>query len=70
MWAQVIVIIYLFPYTVGHHGVHEVVIVHLHARDDIAISFDLAIETAQYYGITQKETEKIAEEISTTVRDN
>ena len=40
------------------------------SEDDSAISFDLAIETAQYYGITQTEAEKIVEEISTTVRDN
>ena len=40
------------------------------SEDESAISFDLAIETAQYYGITQKEAEKIVKEISTTVRDN
>jgi serine/threonine-protein kinase HipA len=40
------------------------------SEDESAISFDLAIETAQYYGITQTEAEKIVEEISTTVRDN
>jgi serine/threonine-protein kinase HipA len=40
------------------------------SEDDSRISFDLAIETAQYYGITQTEAEKIVEEISTTVRDN
>ena len=37
------------------------------SEDDSAISFDLAIETAQYYGITQKEAEKIVEVISKTV---
>ena len=40
------------------------------SEDDSAISFDLAIETAQYYGITQKEAEKIVEDIAKTVRDN
>ena len=39
-------------------------------EDDSAISFDLAIEAAQYYGISQKEAEKIVNEISTTVRGN
>lgn len=35
-----------------------------------AISFELAIETAQYYGINKKAAEKIVTEISTVVRDN
>ena len=48
----------------------EVIIIHLHIRDDSAIPFDLAIETAQYYGITKKEAEKIVGDISTTIRDN
>ena len=40
------------------------------SEDDSAISFDLAIETAQYYGITQKDAEKIVEDIAKTVREN
>lgn len=40
------------------------------SEDDSAISFDLAIETAQYYGINLKESDKIVDEISTTVRNN
>ena len=40
------------------------------SEDDSTISFDLAIETAQYYGITQKEAEKIVEDIAKTVREN
>jgi len=40
------------------------------SEDESAISFDLAIETAQYYGLSQKEAEKIVDEISTIVRDN
>ena len=40
------------------------------SEGESAISFDLAIETAQYYGLSQKEAEKIVKEISTTVRDN
>jgi len=39
-------------------------------ENESTISFDLAIETAQYYGLSQKETEKIVDEISTIVRDN
>lgn len=40
------------------------------SEDDSAISFELAIETAQYYGINKKAAEKIVTEISTVVRDN
>ena len=40
------------------------------SEDESVISFDLAIETAQYYGLSQNEAEKIVDEISTTVRDN
>ena len=40
------------------------------SEDDSRISFGLAIETAQYYGIAQKEAKKIVDEISTIVRDN
>ena len=40
------------------------------SENESTISFDLAIETAQYYGLSQKEAEKIVEEISTIVRDN
>lgn len=40
------------------------------SEDDSAISFDLAIETAKFYGITQKEAEKIVGEISTIVGNN
>ena len=40
------------------------------SEDDSTISFELAIETAQYYGLSQKEADKIVTEISSTVRDN
>lgn len=40
------------------------------SEDDSTISFDLAIETAQYYGITEKEATKIVETICATVREN
>lgn len=40
------------------------------SEDDSSIDFDLAIETARYYGITQKEAERIVKEIATTVREN
>ena len=39
------------------------------SEDESTVSFDLAIETAQYYGLSQKEAEKIVDEISITVRD-
>ena len=40
------------------------------SEDDSSIDFDLAISTAEYYGITETEAETIVEEISTTVREN
>jgi serine/threonine-protein kinase HipA len=40
------------------------------SEDDSSIDFDLAIETAEYYGISRKEAEKIVKEISATVREN
>ena len=40
------------------------------SEDDSSIDFDLAISTAEYYGISETEAEKIVEEISATVRDN
>jgi serine/threonine-protein kinase HipA len=40
------------------------------SEDDSTIDFDLAVETAQYYGITRKEAEKVVAEISATVREN
>lgn len=40
------------------------------SEDDSSIDFDLAIDTAQYYGITEKEAERIVTEISSTVREN
>jgi len=40
------------------------------SEDDSRIDFDLAVSTAEYYGISNKEAEAIAKEISATVRDN
>ena len=40
------------------------------SEDDSSISFDLAIETAEYYGITQKEAVKMVNQISKVVREN
>ncbi|MGN1025932.1 MAG: type II toxin-antitoxin system HipA family toxin [Faecousia sp.] len=40
------------------------------SEDDSTISFDLAIETAAYYGITRKEAEKMVNQISKVVREN
>ena len=40
------------------------------SEDDSSIDFDLAIDTAEYYGISEKEAERIVKEISTTVREN
>lgn len=40
------------------------------SEDDSTISFDLAIETAEYYGITRKEAEKMVNQISKLVREN
>ena len=40
------------------------------SEEDSSINFDLAIDTAEYYGISDNEAKKITEEISATVRDN
>ena len=40
------------------------------SEEDSTIDFDLAIDTAEYYGISDKEAKRIVEEISATVRDN
>lgn len=40
------------------------------SEEDNTIDFDLAIDTAGYYGISDKEAKKIVEEISANVRDN
>lgn len=40
------------------------------SEDDSTIDFDLAIETARYYGLTEKEAERIVKEIAATVREN
>ena len=40
------------------------------SEDDSTISFELAIDTAEYYGISRKEAQKMVAEISATVRDN
>ena len=39
-------------------------------KDENSIVFVLAILTAEYYGITEKEAEKIVKAISTTVKEN
>ena len=40
------------------------------SEEDSTIDFDLAIDTAEYYGISDKEAKKIVEEISAAVRSN
>lgn len=40
------------------------------SEEDSAIDFGLAIDTAEYYGISDKEAKKITEEISAAVRSN
>lgn len=40
------------------------------SEDDSSISFDLAVETAEYYGITRREAEKMVHQISKVVREN
>ena len=40
------------------------------SEEDNTIDFDLAIDTAEYYGISDKEAIKITKEISAAVRDN
>ena len=40
------------------------------SEEDSTIDFDLAIDTAEYYGISDKEAKKITEEISAAVRSN
>ena len=40
------------------------------SEDDSSINFDLAIDTAEYYGISEKEAEIIVKDISTIVREN
>lgn len=40
------------------------------SEEDSTIDFDLAIDTAEYYGISDKEAKKIVEKISAAVRSN
>jgi serine/threonine-protein kinase HipA len=40
------------------------------SEDDSSIDFELAISTAEYYGISNKEAKKYVKEISTTVAEN
>jgi len=40
------------------------------SEDDSTISFELAIDTAEYYGISKREAQKMIEEIAVTVRSN
>lgn len=40
------------------------------SEEDNTIDFDLAVDTAEYYGISNNEAKKIAEEISIVVRNN
>ena len=40
------------------------------SEEDSTIDFDLAIDTAEYYGISDMEAKKITEEISAAVRSN
>lgn len=40
------------------------------SEDDSSIDFDLAIDTAAYYGISEKEAATMVKEISTAVREN
>lgn len=40
------------------------------SEEDDSISIELAITTASYYGISQNEAKKMAEEITCTVLDN
>ena len=40
------------------------------SEEDNTIDFDLAVDTAEYYGISNNEAKKIAEEISIVIRNN
>ena len=40
------------------------------SEDDSSIDFGIAILTAEFYGITEKETENIVKELTTTFKEN